>query len=260
MKKIIYTLLFFAALFTLNSCNESKNKDDVIKFYDLENPGKELTNTVILPVVGEGYDIDIQGGSGTYTYGAQDVDIIKVARRTELSGTALRITPLKEGNTSVFVMDSDMNSGRLFISITAYTLKTAVSEDNLEVDVTDPSVKTLIETEMESLRLKMPMAVTFKYKTEKSGTLEVFPDKSDADIKYDGTFEMRTVIGGTFFDMTYNGKMHTYNVTWQNIGNAEGDDVRIVLEADLTDMYQTQYPAAGVQKVIATVRLDQLDN
>ena len=255
MKKIIYLFGFFAAFFALSSCNDSKDEKTVIRFFDLETPGKELTGTLLLPVTTTQYDIDIQGGTGVYSYGPQDTGTVKVTRVPELSGTVLRVTPLKEGSTSIYILDSDMNSGRLFLSVTTYTLNVAVAEDDLEVDVTTPGIKTQIEAEMESLRLKSPMAVTFKYKTEQSGTLEVFPDKSNTSIKYDGTFQIRTVIGGTYIDMTYNGKMHTYKMTAQGIGDSGSSDVEILLEADLTNIYQTQYPTDGVQKVVATARL-----
>lgn len=254
MKARLLSITFILFLFI--GCNNDETYDDI-----------ELSQTTINVSLDTEYAVSITKGSGSYSSEIENPEIADVSIESEQSKYILSVTPRKEGKTIVTVIDN--KSGKTAIcSLIASKRTVSLIVKNIQYAI-DAEQKELIEAELQkNLPVAIGSSYVFTYDTHQIDVMVVAPDNTPIRhgsliTDYDNDYSKVPLV---YHILPIEEQIYSYQkweINWGNnkqiydafIVSGPATRINIILQhhclyEDLTEIYKTKYPTAGVKGVV----------
>jgi len=252
--KVINLLYLFVSLLMLSVFPSCSDDDDVIKvYYNFKGEvDPEYTRISRLDTKIGGFQLRVKGGSGEYTAYSEDPSVLNYfsSNKEEYSEmTGLNFSTYKVGSTTVRITDSENNSVKITINVSAKSRPMDIEKVEAVIEGADEeTVEEIEEDALKTQMLKEGSTIDMNFSTVNSGIITVIPGK-DAD-RYEGTFTIDNPnVPLSVYTLEYNDEVHTYKVSgWEKSTKALGP-VPLMWTEDLTKAYKEKYPDLSFDKV-----------
>ena len=244
--KFIYLFIISLCFIGFVSCSDDED-DHNIQFY----LNTEKVTSVEVNRFGEIW-LEIRNANGVYTVKSSDETVATAAIEEAQyynageTKTQIKIKGIKEGSTSVTVVDSENRSATLKVDVTIKTLSLAIFRQVSGVEAENASSEdqaAISKIEAEIKTKLAPVGGGFKliFTSEDNGTLIYYPDIKKITEKIEGTFklEMKEDPKRQVLKLNYNNIEYFYD-SYQSgdiITSLRTSEVLLILMRDFTNDY-----------------------